>query len=64
MGMTCVSILFVCHSVTFAAFPIASYCATPAAVPASRTFGYDITVPLFYNGQNVGSTVIPKGPYI
>ena len=55
--------LFVCHSVTFAAFTIASYCATPAA-PASRTFGYDITVPLIYNGQNVGSTVIPKGPYI
>ena len=48
-------------------FPIASYCATPTAAPtspagtASKTFAYDITVPLVYNGQNVGSTVIPKG---
>jgi len=44
---------------------IASYCATPnaapTAAPTSRTFAYDITVPLVYNGQNVGSTVIPKG---
>lgn len=41
---------------------IASYCcATPTSAPTPRTFDYDITVPLFYNGQNVGSTVIPKG---
>lgn len=39
---------------------IASNSATPTA-PASRKFDYDITVPLFYEGRNVGSTVIPKG---
>ncbi|MEN9975722.1 MAG: hypothetical protein RLZZ282_1728, partial [Verrucomicrobiota bacterium] len=52
------------------AFTISSYCATPAPAPVgapknlapvSRTFDFDITVPLFYNGQNIGSTVIPKG---
>ncbi len=48
-------------------FHIACYSATPTATPtspagaASKSFGYDITVPLVYNGQNVGSTVIPKG---
>ena len=54
--------------VAITAVTVASYCApAPPAPPAptgtsgSRTFNYDITVPLFYNGQNVGSTVIPKG---
>jgi hypothetical protein len=44
------------------AFTIAGYCA-PTGAPGTtlRTFDYDITVPLFYNGRNIGSTVIPKG---
>ena len=45
----------------FSAITIASYSATPTSIPTSQKFDYDITVPLFHNGQNVGSTVIPKG---
>ena len=54
-------------TIFFAAFTIPTYGATTTAAPtsptgtASKSFAYDITVPLVYNGQNVGSTVIPKG---